>query len=73
VIEKKGYGEAFQDGHALINPSGYRLDGAIFLRVRERNLYRIKGQPIREVESNKVEENNEQVDPKVEQLRGSQP
>jgi hypothetical protein len=44
----------------------------IILVVRENNLYRIKGQPMRAMTSNIVEDNNDQVAPKFEQLRGSQ-
>jgi hypothetical protein len=33
----------------------------------------LKGQPMRAMASNKVIESNEQVAPKVEQLKGSQP
>jgi hypothetical protein len=41
--------------------------------VRENNLYRLKGQPMRAMASSRVAENKEQVAPKVEQLRGNQP
>jgi hypothetical protein len=46
MIEKKGFDVAFQDGKALINPRGSSSDKAIVLGVRERNLYRLKGQPM---------------------------
>jgi hypothetical protein len=54
-------------------PRGSSSDKAIVFGVRERNLYRLKGQPMREISSSIVTENREQVAPKVEQLRGSQP
>jgi hypothetical protein len=46
VIEKKGFDIAFQNGKALINPRGYSLDKEIVFGFRERNLYRLKGQPM---------------------------
>jgi hypothetical protein len=39
----------------------------------EINLYRLKGHPIRAMESSRVAENREKVALKFEQLRGSQP
>jgi hypothetical protein len=44
TIEKNGFDVLFQDGHALIKPRGSSSDKAIFFRVRERNMYRLKGQ-----------------------------
>jgi hypothetical protein len=73
AIKKKGFDVVFQDGQALIKPKGSSSDTAVVLRVRESNLYRLKGQPMRAMESNRVAENKEAVAPKVEQLRGSQP
>jgi hypothetical protein len=49
-------------------------DKATAFGVRESNLYRLKGQPMRAMTSNNIEiEDKEQVAPKVEQLRVSQP
>jgi hypothetical protein len=73
TIEKKGFDVLFQDGQALIKPRGSSSDTTTVLGVRESNLYRLKGQPMRAMASNRVAENKEQVAPKVEQLRGSQP
>jgi hypothetical protein len=72
VIEKKGYEVLFQDGHALIMSIGSSSDTIVVLGV-ESNLYTLKCQPMRAIESNsKVAEDKEQVAPKVEQLKGSQ-
>ena len=71
IIEKKEFDIVFQDGHALIKPRGYSSETTVVLGVKESNLYRLKGQPLRAMASNKVVENKEQVAPKVEQLRGS--
>jgi hypothetical protein len=46
MIEKKGFDVAFQDGQALIKPRGSSSDTTIVFGVRERNLYRLKGQPM---------------------------
>jgi hypothetical protein len=54
MIEKKGFDVAFQDGKALIMPIGSSSDKAIVFGVRERNLYRIKGQPMRAIYNNIV-------------------
>jgi hypothetical protein len=43
VIEKKGFDVLFQDGQALIKPRGSSSDTTTVLRVRESNLYRLKG------------------------------
>jgi hypothetical protein len=73
AIEKKGFDVLFQDGQVSIKPKGSSSNTTFVLGVRESNLYRLKGQPIRAMASSKVAENKEQVAPKVEQLRGSQP
>jgi hypothetical protein len=78
VIEKKGFDIVFQDGHALIKPRGSISKTTNVLGVRERNLYRLKGQPMQAMAHSKVAMNKEQVDPKVVQtqresnFRGSQ-
>jgi hypothetical protein len=69
TIEKKGFHIVFQDGKMMIKPRGSSLDITIVLDIRERNLYRIKGHPLRPMESNRVVENKEQVASKVEKLR----
>jgi hypothetical protein len=46
MIEKKGFGIALKDGKELIKPRGSSLDVIVFLGVRERKLYRIKGHPM---------------------------
>jgi hypothetical protein len=73
VIEKKGFDVAFQDGKSLIKPIVYNLNKAIVFGFRESKLYRIKDQSMRAMDRNRVAENKEQVAPKVENLRGSQP
>jgi hypothetical protein len=50
----------------LIKPRGSSSDITTVLGVRESNLYRLKGQPMRAMENNKVAENKEQVATKVE-------
>jgi hypothetical protein len=68
MIEKKGFDAVFQDGQALIKPKGSSSNPTVVLGVRERNLYRLKGQPMRAMaSSSKVAKNNEQVAPKVVQ------
>jgi hypothetical protein len=54
IIENKGYEVLFRDGHAHIIPIGYSSNKATLFGVRERYLYRIKGQPMRENSSNIV-------------------
>jgi hypothetical protein len=54
-------------------PIGSSLEKEIVFGFRERNLSRLKGQPMRESSHSIVIENKEQVAPKVEQLRGSHP
>jgi hypothetical protein len=55
-------------------PRGSSSDKAIVFGVRESNLYRLKGKPMRAMaSSSRVTEDKEQRAPKVEQLRGSQP
>jgi hypothetical protein len=71
VIERKGFDVAFQDVKVLIKPKGSSSDTTSVLGVRETNLYKIKGQPMRAVESNIVEDKKEQVALKVEMLKGS--
>jgi len=50
----------------LIKPRGSSLETAVVLGVRESNLYRLKGKPMRAMASSKVAEVKEQVAPKVE-------
>jgi hypothetical protein len=66
TIEKKGFDIVFQDGHALIKPRGSSSDTTLILGVRESNLYRLKGKPMRAMVSNTMEKNKEQVASKVE-------
>jgi hypothetical protein len=54
-------------------PTGSISDKAYVFGVRERDLYRLKGQPLREISNSIVTEIREQVYLKVEQLKGSQP
>jgi hypothetical protein len=72
-IEKKVFDVLFQDGQTLIKPRGSSSEKVVVLGFRERNLYRIKGKPMRAMESSTLAENKEQVSLKVEKLRGSQP
>jgi hypothetical protein len=65
TIEKKGFGILFQDGHVLIKPIGSSLDTTTVLGVRESNLYKLKGQPMRTMACSKVAVNQEQVALKV--------
>jgi hypothetical protein len=46
TIEKKGFDVALQDGHVLIKLGRSSSNTTTILRVRERHLYRIKGQPM---------------------------
>jgi hypothetical protein len=57
----------------LINPKGFSSKESVVFGVKERNLYMLKGQPLQVVASRTIAENKEQVAPKVEQLKGSQP
>jgi hypothetical protein len=54
-------------------PRGSRLEKYAIFGVRERKFYRLKGRPMRSVESSRVAENREKVSLKVEYLRGSHP
>jgi hypothetical protein len=57
----------FQHGQELIKPRGSSSDTVVVLGVRESNLYRLKGHPMRAMaSSSKVAENKEQVFLKVE-------
>ena len=47
AIEKEGLDIVFQDGQALIKPRGSSSDTTVVFGVRERNLYKLKGQPMR--------------------------
>jgi hypothetical protein len=78
-IEKKGYHVLFRDGQVLFVPRGSSFKSTVVLGVRESNLYRLKGQPMRAMaNSSRVTEVREQVAPKVVQtqrepdFRGSQ-
>jgi hypothetical protein len=80
TIEEKGYAVLFRDGQVLFMPRGSSSDTTMVLGVRESNLYRLKGQPMRAMASNnRVTEDKEQVAPKVVQtqresdFRGSHP
>jgi len=54
-------------------PRGSSSDKAVVFGVRESNMYRLKGKPMRAMASNnRVTKDKEQVAPNVEQLRGSQ-
>ena len=57
----------------MINPRGSSSDAVAVLGVRESNLYRLKGEPMRTMASTRVTENKEQTNSKVEKLKGSQP
>jgi hypothetical protein len=50
---------------------GYSSNKAVVFGVRERKLYRLKGQPMREISCRMVIENREKVAPNVEKFRGS--
>jgi hypothetical protein len=69
AIEEKGYDVLFQDEQVLFMPRGYSSHTAVVLGVRESNLYRIKGQPMRAMASSRVTEDKEQVASKVVQTR----
>jgi hypothetical protein len=62
---EKGFDVVFQDGKMLINPIGSSSDTTVVLGVRENNLYRLKGQPMRAIAHSKVAVNKEHVAPKV--------
>jgi hypothetical protein len=57
----------------LIMPKGSSSNKATIFGVRESNLYRLKGRSMRAIANNTMTKSMEQVAPKVEQLRGSQP
>ena len=59
MIEKKRFDIAFHNGKVLIIPRESSSYKAIVFGVRERNLYRLKGQPMREIANNIVIENRE--------------
>jgi hypothetical protein len=65
-FEKRGFDIVFQDGHALIKPRGSSSYATLIIGVRESNLYRIKGNPMRAMVSNTMVENKEHVASKVE-------
>jgi hypothetical protein len=50
-IEKKGYHILFGDGQMLFVSRGSSFRSTMVLGVRESNLYRLKGQPIRAIAS----------------------
>jgi hypothetical protein len=66
TIEKKGFDATFQDENVLIKPRGSRLHTSMVLGFRENNLYRLKGQPMQAMASNKVAENKDHVALKFE-------
>jgi hypothetical protein len=51
AIEKKGYANLFRDRKVLLIPGGSRSKSVVVLGVRENNLYRLKGQPMRALAS----------------------
>jgi hypothetical protein len=57
----------------MIKPKVSSSNTTMVLGFRERNLCRIKGHPMREMERILVVENKDHVASKVERLRGSQP
>ena len=64
----------FPGWEGLIKPNKFSSDEGCVLQVRERNMYKLKGQPIRaKAQSSTVIENKEQAASMVEQLRGCQP
>jgi hypothetical protein len=69
AIDKKGFDVVLQDGQVLIKPKGSSSDTSVVLGVRESNLYRLKGQPMRVMASSKVALNKEQVALKVVQTQ----
>ena len=54
MIEKKVFDVAFQDGKALIITIGSSSNKATVFRVRERNLYMLKGKPMLVMTRNNV-------------------
>jgi hypothetical protein len=73
TIEKKGFDVVLENDHVLIKLGRCSSNTTTILRVRERKLHRLKGQPMQAMERNRVIEDKEQVTLKVGQLRGSQP
>jgi hypothetical protein len=71
VIDTKGFDIALYNGKALIMTIGYISDKSTVFGVRERNLYRLRGQLMRPISSNIVIDSMEHVAPKVEKLRES--
>jgi hypothetical protein len=72
AIGKKGFDVVFQDGQALIKPRGSSSDTTVVLGVRESNLYRLKGQPMRVMACSKGAMNKERVASNVVcRLRGT--
>jgi hypothetical protein len=59
TIEKKGFDVVFQDEQTLIKPRGSSSDTTNVIRVRENNLYMLKGQPMRVMVSIRVIEEKE--------------
>jgi hypothetical protein len=65
-IEKKGYHLLFRDGRVLFVPRRSSFISTMVLGVREGNLYRSRGQPMRAVASRSREtDEEEQVVPPV--------
>jgi hypothetical protein len=70
AIEEKGYVVLFRDGQVLFMPRGSCPNSTMVLGVRESNLYRLKGQPMRAMaNSSRVTEVREQVASKVVQTQ----
>jgi hypothetical protein len=67
TIEEKGYAVLFRNKSVLLMPKRSSLKLAVVLGVREGNLYRLKGRPMRAMASSSRETNEEQVAPPVVQ------
>jgi hypothetical protein len=59
-IEKKGYHLLFRDGQVLFVPRRSSFRSTMVLGVREGNLYRLRGQPMRAVANRSRETDEEQ-------------
>jgi hypothetical protein len=72
-IEKKGYHVLFWDGQVLFVPRGSSFRSTVVLGVRESNLYRLKGQPMRAMaSSSRLTEDREQIVPQAMQVQREQ-
>ena len=59
-IERKGYHILFRDGQVLFVPRRSSFRSIVVLRVREGNLYRLRGKPMRVMASSSRETNKEE-------------